>query len=50
MLNDEAALVIERENNRLVTEALLNVAAIAAGQGSEEANKQFSDLIDDLRG
>jgi hypothetical protein len=47
MLHDEAALVIERENNRMATEAsLLHAAGVALF--SAEGGKHFFDAISSL--
>lgn len=47
-LNDEAALVIERENNRLANEAVMLKSA-AAAIFSEDGHKLLMQLVDRLR-
>lgn len=47
MLNDEAALVIEQENNRIVTEATL-IQAAATSVLSKEGGEYFRDLLEGL--
>lgn len=47
MLNDEADLVIEQDNNLMATEATLLHAA-AGALFSDEGGKHFSDLIKSL--
>jgi len=46
-LNDEAALITERENNRIVTESQLIQTAVHSIM-SKPARKQFSKLIKQL--
>lgn len=48
MLNDEAALVIERENNRLASDAVMLKAAAAAVL-SEDGHNEFVNLVERLR-
>jgi len=45
MLNDEAGLVIERQNNLLASEAVLLQAA-ASTLFAEEAGQHFNELIE----
>lgn len=49
MLHDEAALVIERENNRMASEAVLFQSAAATILAGEEGFKAFNELIDRVR-
>jgi hypothetical protein len=47
MLNDEAALVIEQENNRIATEGVV-IRAAAASVLSKEGGQHFSEVIQSL--
>jgi hypothetical protein len=46
---DEASLVVERENRRLKTEAIL-IQAAAGSIISEQVGKQFDELVEGLDG
>ena len=48
MLEDEAALIVQRENNRMASEAIL-IRSAAASVFSEDAGKHFDDLIEGMR-
>ncbi|MGN5375798.1 hypothetical protein [Sphingomonas hankookensis] len=48
---DEAALVVERDNRRIASEAIaLRSAMLTAWPGGEEATKLFNDLLRRLNG
>lgn len=51
MVSDEAALVVERDNRRIASEAIaLRSAMLTAWPGGEEATKLFNDLLSRLNG
>jgi hypothetical protein len=49
LLTDEAQLVIERENNRIATEAVMLKSAAAAVLSGEEGNRLFDELVTSLQ-
>jgi hypothetical protein len=49
LLNDEASFIVERDNTRMASEAVLLQAAAASVMGGEEGVRLFADIIDSLR-
>ncbi len=51
MVSDEAALVVERDNRRIASEAIaLRSAMLTAWPGGEKATELFNDLLSRLNG